>query len=442
MSLKNKSVETIEGPRFIDLRPVDVNPLMDSCTVKVFYLGKNRNYSSIDEDTAVEMAKTLRGAPIVAAWREAREDFGDHGDVIVVEDGEMRFSCKTVPYGFVSPDADVWFQDFDEPDEETGSTVTRTYMMTTGYLWTGQYPELEKLVRTGGQPQSMELDGDSCNGHWEYDEERDVEFFIINDATFSKLCILGDDVEPCFEGASVTPGVPRFSVSGSDFARTLYSMMGDLKAALATEGGLKVNTEFEADEAVEGSEPAVAEEEAVVAEEETVSAEGAAAATDAPSAVSEEGDDEDVAETEAEGEPEADDNGDGAPMVRLAHTDEEFDALQAAYDALEAEVASLREFKLAAEDKEKDAVIAKYYMLDDEDKADVVAHKREYSVHDIEAALALAYVNKNVDFNQFDDEEAGDAEQRPATTFSLDEPVSPAVSDFVKALRSTDKHLF
>jgi hypothetical protein len=129
-------------------------------------------------------------------------------------------------------------------------------------------------------------------------------------------------------------------------------------------------------------------------------------------------------------------------MVRLAHTDEEFDALQAAYDALEAEVASLREFKLAAEDKEKDAVIAKYYMLDDEDKADVVAHKREYSVHDIEAALALAYVNKNVDFNQFDDEEAGDAEQRPATTFSLDEPVSPAVSDFVKALRSTDKHLF
>ena len=31
-----------------------------------------------------------------------------------------------------------------------------------------------------------------------------MELFIVNDAIFTKLCVLGDDVEPCFEGASVT----------------------------------------------------------------------------------------------------------------------------------------------------------------------------------------------------------------------------------------------
>ena len=68
MSLKNKSeINTISGPEFINLQPLDINPLMDACEIKVFYLGINRNGSYIDKETAQEMAKTLRGTPIVAA---------------------------------------------------------------------------------------------------------------------------------------------------------------------------------------------------------------------------------------------------------------------------------------------------------------------------------------------------------------------------------------
>jgi len=44
----------------------------------------------------------------------------------------------------------------------------------------------------------MELDEQSLNGHWSTDIKNDMDFFIISDAIFSKLCILGDDVEPCF----------------------------------------------------------------------------------------------------------------------------------------------------------------------------------------------------------------------------------------------------
>ena len=103
----NKSVQTIEAPEFINLTPLDKSPLMSECTIKVFYLGENRNGSYIDKNAALNMAKTLRGCPIVGAYLENKEDFGDHGDVITIEDGEIHFSCKTVPYGFVAPDARI-----------------------------------------------------------------------------------------------------------------------------------------------------------------------------------------------------------------------------------------------------------------------------------------------------------------------------------------------
>ena len=40
----------------------------------------------------------------------------------------------------------------------------------------------------------MELDEKSLQGHWAKNTKNEMEFFIINDAIFSKLCILGDDV--------------------------------------------------------------------------------------------------------------------------------------------------------------------------------------------------------------------------------------------------------
>ena len=65
-------------------------------------------------------------------------------------------------------DAQVWFKDFDETDD-FGNQVTRTYLMTTGYLWTGQYPEAQQVFDDGGKPHSMELDDSSLNGHWAED---------------------------------------------------------------------------------------------------------------------------------------------------------------------------------------------------------------------------------------------------------------------------------
>jgi len=50
----------------------------------------------------------------------------------------------------------------------------------------------------------MEIDDTTLNASWTEDENGFPEFFIINEAFMSKLCILGEDYEPCFEGSQIT----------------------------------------------------------------------------------------------------------------------------------------------------------------------------------------------------------------------------------------------
>ena len=66
---------------------------------------------------------------------------------------------------------------------------------------------------------------------------------------------------------------------------------------------------------------------------------------------------------------------------------------------LKEEVEELRTFKRKIEDKEKDELIERFYMLSDEDKKDVIEHKSEYSLEEIESKLALIGYRKGDNFN-------------------------------------------
>ena len=454
MALKNKSeIDMIQGPEFINLQPLDINPLMQKCEIKVFYLGRNRNGSYINRETALQMSKTLRGTPIVAAYNKDKEDFGDHGHIMHIEDGEITFSVKTIPYGFVSPDAEVWFQNFTDTDE-FGNTVERTYLMTTGYLWSGQFEELTKVINEG-QPQSMELDAESLQGYWATNNNLGVDFFIINDATFSKLCILGDNVEPCYEGASVTsPEVSKNFAQGQEFQQTLFTMMNDLQTALNSKGGLNMSEEKElfsesvdvvekqpetehelVEETVEET-PSTEENEYSAVEEEEIQE---TTETDDTETVEETA--EETAEVEETPEIEAslqEENKDNSVEPVFTHTEEEFTQLSEELESLRAEIQELRNFKLGVENQQKDALIASYYMLSDEDKAEVIAHKEEFTFDEIKAKLAVIYVEKNVNFDLIDGQEEVE-ETTPSMTFSLDEEASEGVPAFVEALRHTLK---
>ena len=228
--MRHTSIPLLEHPcEFINITPV--NPLISKCEIKVCYVGDtpNRNKSVITKDVAREMANSLPGSPIVGYYNETAGDFEEHNRVIEFSGGGIQLKDTTRPYGFVDLGAKVWFQKFlDDGKDE------REYLMTEGYLWTEQYPEAQRIIDQGNN-QSMELSDKFLDGTWTKDNNGKPKFFIINEAIISKLCILGEEMEPCFEGATITQPTIQFSFD-EGFKEQLFSMMNELKE-LIKEGG-------------------------------------------------------------------------------------------------------------------------------------------------------------------------------------------------------------
>ena len=478
--MMHQSIATIDSPEFINLQPLEINPLMSSCEIKVLYLGENRNHSYITKDVATEMAKTLRGAPIVGYYKEDKDDFADHGERMIFDDEGIKFECLTRPYGFVAPDAKVWFQKFDDVDE-FGNTITREYLMTTGYLWTGQYEECKSVVE-GGKPQSMELDEESLEGHWSTNSKTGMDFFIINDAIFSKLCILGEDVEPCFEGSSITaPEVSKtFTKMDDNFKKTLYAMMQDLKFAL--EGGQKMiideaETKVTEPEVVETEAEITAEEtsietEATVEEEATLETEESSEDKDTEDQSvlaendnsiedqssqenftkaddkDEEKESKDANDSKKDSESEEDDEdkeykcgGSDKKEKSYSLLETELAETKAAYADLEQKYQVLVEFKKQIDNEKKDALINSFYMLSDEDKADVIENKSNYSLDEIESKLSVICVRKRVNFDLEDTSKKEEEVVENVTTYNMNdvEPTTPAWIAAIKNTRNSKK---
>ena len=439
----HQSIATIDSPEFINLEPLDINPLMSKCEIKVFYLGENRNHSYITKDVATEMAKTLRGAPIVGYYKDSKEDFADHGEKVTFDDEGIHFECMTRPYGFVAPDAKVWFQKFDDYDD-FGNSVTREYLMTTGYLWTGQYEECKSVVEGDGKPHSMELDEETLDGRWSENIKTGMDFFIINDAIISKLCVLGDDVEPCFEGSSVT--APKVSASfnlDDGFKQTLFTMMQDLKAAL--EGGNKMsldentvvtpeadvtpNTE---DTFTEGTDNV----DNIVQNDATENQENIETPVTEDFSKKEE-DEEKKTKCQKEEDDSSDDKKDeeDEDKKKFSALSAEHEALKAQFSELQKDYQALIAFKNEVESAKKDEMIKSFYMLSDEDKKEVVDNKDKFTLEEIESKLSVIFTKKSLAEMSIKTE--SDAEEKPTVTFGLDDASIDSVPAWISAVRNT-----
>ena len=446
----HQSIATIDSPEFINLEPLDINPLMSKCEIKVFYLGENRNHSYITKDVATEMAKTLRGAPIVGYYKDSKEDFADHGEKVTFDDEGIHFECMTRPYGFVSPDAKVWFQKFDDYDD-FGNSVTREYLMTTGYLWTGQYEECKSVVEGDGKPHSMELDEETLDGRWSENIKTGMDFFIINDAIISKLCVLGDDVEPCFEGSSVT--APKVSASfnlDDGFKQTLFTMMQDLKAAL--EGGNKMsldentvvtpeadvtpNTE---DTFTEGTDNVdnIVQNDATENQEniETPVTEDFSKKEDDEDKKSKCAKQEDEEKKDDSSDDKKDDDEEDEDKKKFSALSAEHEALKAQFSELQKDYQALIAFKNEVESAKKDEMIKSFYMLSDEDKKEVVDNKDKFTLEEIESKLSVIFTKKSLAEMSIKTE--SDAEEKPTVTFGLDDASIDSVPAWISAVRNT-----
>ena len=393
-----------------------LNPLISKCQIKVCYVGDepNRNRSIITKDTARDLANSLPGSPIVGYYNEEEQDFEEHNRALEIKDGQLFLRDMTRPYGFVDLNAKVWFQKF------LDNGVEHEYLVTEGYLWTGQYPEARRVIEKGNN-QSMELDEKIINAHWTKDKNGKQQFFIINEAIISKLCILGENEEPCFEGASIRK--VQFSFEDS-FKEQLFSMMNEIKNILE-EGGTSMDLDNKPAEVVETPVEEVVEETAV---------EEAPATVEAPV-------EEPVVETPVE-EPAAEEPATQEEVVaynleeipEYVELNTKYASLVENYNSIMAEVAGLREFKRQIERKDKEAMIAQFYMLSDEDKKDVRENIDTYSIDDIEAKLSVICVRNKVKFD-LDDEEP--VVEQP-TTYNLDsEVIEDSVPAWIKAVKQT-----
>lgn len=185
------------------------------------YEGPNRNGSYFTRTIMDKMASTIGGIPVVGQYSEEQGDFLEHGELIVsIVDGDVKVAHEgPSPYGFVPHDAKVWYESHLDKDG-----VERVYMTTYVYLWTGRYKELE-ILKYGRNNQSMELDPNTFTGNFQMIGDQNL--FVVDNAEFNALCLLGAGVEPAFEGAGVEYVNYNYS---KPFADKLQDMKKELHA--------------------------------------------------------------------------------------------------------------------------------------------------------------------------------------------------------------------
>ena len=437
----NKSIPTSTSVEFVSLTPL--NPLISKCEIKVLYTGLNRNKSFITKDVANKMAQSLPGTPIVGEF--LTQDFGDHGEEdLVIDENGLRFVKSTVPYGFIPTDAKIWWQNFLDCDG-----VEREYLLTEGYLWTGRYPETQRVI-SKGNGQSMELDRDSLVGEWTKSDNAEFEYFNIDEAFFSALCILGEDVEPCFEGANIGRPSLLYSLDKDDFKSQLSAFMLDLKDALNTRGGIPMEdnksletplapeVEVEEVEVVEETTEIIEEVEVETTEAESTDAEVEEFAKDDKKKKKEEEKEEEQTSEEQPSNDKQEENTDEEDKKKkkknyeLEEVEEyvqlskDFLELSAKYENLVQEYEAMKPVleKFQAQENErvmaeKQEMINRFYMLDEADLKEVKENIANFSLDEIESKLCVIAVRKKVNFN-LDTTENSDKEiEKPITTFNM-----------------------
>ena len=158
------------------------NSVISKARVRIFYKGFNRNNTYITDEFAEKLLSTLSYSPVCGIYDNESKDYTDHG--------KTRDLGKA--YGVVPENPNItWEKHLDDDG------VEREYACADVLLWTARYKEAADII---GKGQSMELYSSSIKGEWFFSNGK--KYFKFTDACFIGLTPLGDNIEPCFEGAA------------------------------------------------------------------------------------------------------------------------------------------------------------------------------------------------------------------------------------------------
>lgn len=161
-----------------------VTPTLSKCRVRIFYKYMNRNRTFISDNFANQLISSLPYTPVKGIFDKEEVDFQDHGEDNT--DGRI--------YGIVPAEPNFAWEDHQDEDG-----VTRSYACADVLLFTGLYPEAKIIPN---ESQSMEIFKGNLTGEWKISNEDGDPYYHFNSGCLVGLQVLGQAVEPCFEGAS------------------------------------------------------------------------------------------------------------------------------------------------------------------------------------------------------------------------------------------------
>ena len=156
------------------------NEVLSKARLRIFYKYENRNGTFITDEFADKLLSSVSYAPVKGIYEN--NDYTDHG----TDRNEGRI------YGIVPENPNLAWEDHLDNDG-----VTRTYACVDVLIFTALYEEANSII---GKSQSMELYAPSIKYHEAIIKNR--RFIVFDDGCFLGLQVLGEGVEPCFEGAS------------------------------------------------------------------------------------------------------------------------------------------------------------------------------------------------------------------------------------------------
>lgn len=197
----------------------EINDSFDSALLRICYAGKNRNRSELPKNVIEDAIPTMAYCPVVANYTVESDEIGGHDvEIVRTDSGELKMVNLTDAVGVVPANPEWSWMSVTEDDG-----AERDYLCTPVILWK-RAAVYEKLKREGISGQSMEIrikEGRVKDGS-----------FVVDSFEFTAFCLLGRDVEPCFESAalemySANKLSERFDTMMSEYKRKFTDAMAD-----------------------------------------------------------------------------------------------------------------------------------------------------------------------------------------------------------------------
>lgn len=174
--------------------------------IRVAHTGENLNNTIFTKDSLEKMSKTLGLVPIVGYVEkneEDEDDFSNHRQLIKLTKDNIEYEYLGHAYGLIPENPNVSFEILNGKE----------WLCTEGYIWT-KFEKAVEIFKGSSNIKSQSMEIDDIDGFIDDDGILNIE-----DAVFSALCILGEDVQPAMAGSTIE------MFSSNDFKQEVKMMM-------------------------------------------------------------------------------------------------------------------------------------------------------------------------------------------------------------------------